>query len=1012
MRETEFGLLGPLLVRSGGATVAVPPGKQRAVLAALLLSGGRAVSPDELAEVLWGADPPQSARVTVQNYVMRLRKVLGDIAPISTQPAGYVLGVPSGELDVTRFEDRLAAARSAARDRSWEAAASEASAALALWRGEPLADVESETLAMREVPRLAELRLQALELRIDADLQLGRQAEVITELRRLAAAQPLRERLHGLLMLALYRDGRQAEALAAYQQARNVLVDELGAEPGPALRELHRQILAGDPELLRARAGGRPPGSGTAVPRELPAPVPHFAGRGSELAMLSALLNGSGDAAAAAVLISAIGGTAGVGKTALAVQWAHQAADSFPDGQLYVNLRGYDPDRPVPAADALAGFLRSLGVPGPDIPTDEAERAGRYRSLLAGRRVLVVLDNAGSVEQVRPLLPGSASCAVVVTSRDSLAGLVARHGAARLDLDLLPPGDAIGLLDGLLGDRARAEPGAVATLADRCCRLPLALRVAAELTAARPGVLLADLAGELADEQRRLDALDAAGDPRTAVRAVFSWSYQHLDPGTARAFRLAGLHPGADFEPYAIAALIGSTLDEARRTLDTLARAHLIQPAPNGRYSMHDLLRGYARELAASHDGEDERRAALTRLFDYYLYAAATAMDAFYPAERHLRPRVAAPATVMPPLATGPAGRAWLDAERGTLVAATAHAASHGWPAHAVRLSATLYRYFMITGHYEEALVVYGHAQPAARQTGDSAAEGYALNQLAGIYWRLGRHQQSADCLEQAMPLFRQAGDRAGQARTMDNLSTLYTDRGRYVEAAALIENAHNIYREIGDRLMEGRTLFGLAQLDERLGRYDEGVDYATRAVAITREVGDRAQEGRAFGLLAKIRRRQGLFGQAIELADQSLAISLEIGDRLEECVSLLELGHVALRQGRTEEAAGYLGQSLDVASTGGLRDAEADALLGLGEFFLATGRPEEARASLTPALELTIECDLRHDQARAHDGLGRACRAFGDELQARRHWEQALAIYTELGVPEAAEVRGRLSSG
>ena len=273
MGETEFGLLGPLLVRSGGAAVAVPPGKQRAVLAALLLSEGRAVSPDELAEILWGADPPQSARVTVQNYVMRLRKVLGDIAPIGTQPAGYALSVPSGELDVTRFEDRLAAARTAARDDSWEMAATEASAALALWRGEPLADVESETLAMREVPRLAELRLQALELRIDADLHLGRQAEVITELRRLAAAHPLRERLHGLLMLALYRDDRQAEALGAYQEARRVLVDELGAEPGPGLRELHRQILAGDPGLLRVRAGGRPDGAGAAIPRELPAPA-------------------------------------------------------------------------------------------------------------------------------------------------------------------------------------------------------------------------------------------------------------------------------------------------------------------------------------------------------------------------------------------------------------------------------------------------------------------------------------------------------------------------------------------------------------------------------------------------------------------------------------------------------------------------------------------------------------------------------------------------------------------
>ena len=334
-----------------------------------------------------------------------------------------------------------------------------------LWRGEPLADVRSEVLRRDQVPELEELRLQAVEWRVDAGLQLGRHGELVPELRSLVARYPLRERFGGQLMLALVRCGRPAEALEAYQFAREVLAEELGTEPGAGLQELHLQILAGDshwPCLSPRRWRGDRP---AVVPRELPAPVAGFIGRGEELTALTELLDRSAEQAPAAVVISAIGGTAGVGKTALAVQWAHRAAERFPDGQLYVNLRGYDPDRPMPAADALAAFLRALGVPGQEIPPEEDERAARYRSLLAGRRTLIVLDNAGSVEQVRPLLPGNPACAVVVTSRDSMAGLVARDGATRLELDLLPPAEAVGLLRALIGRRVDADPAAAAALA-------------------------------------------------------------------------------------------------------------------------------------------------------------------------------------------------------------------------------------------------------------------------------------------------------------------------------------------------------------------------------------------------------------------------------------------------------------------------------------------------------------------------------------------------------------------
>jgi tetratricopeptide (TPR) repeat protein/transcriptional regulator with XRE-family HTH domain len=777
-------------------------------------------------------------------------------------------------------------------------------------------------------------------------------------------------------------------------------------EPLPWLRPKLAKALRVSADRLEELLGEDGGDGATAAPRQLPAMVAHFTGRAAELRALTRVLDDAG--APGTVVITAIGGTAGVGKTALALHWAHQAARRFPDGQLYVNLRGYDPDRPMPATDALAGFLRSLGVSGPDIPAEEAERAARYRSLLAGRRVLVVLDNAGSAEQVEPLLPGSATCAAVVTSRDSLPGLLVRYGAARLDLDLLPPADAIELLRELIGKRAAADPEAVAALASRCSRLPLALRVAAELAAARPAVPLADLAAELADEQRRLDVLDAGGDPRTAVRAVFAWSYQRLDPGTARAFRLAGLHPGADFEPYAIAALTETSLADARRALDRLARAHLIQPAANGWYGMHDLLRGYARELAASQDGDDEENAALTRLFDHYLRAAAAAMDILYPAERERRPPVAEPDTPMPPLAEGTAARAWLDAERGTLVAITVHAAGHGWPAHAVALSAVSWQYLDTCGHYPEAAVIHDHARRAARRSGDWAAEAKALNYRAGVHYRQGRYSRAVGHLEESLALYREAGNVAEQARLLANLGTVYIELGNYQQAASLTKQALDISPDVAMRI---GTLNNLGIIEERLGRYEQAAQYLREVLALSREVGDRVAEARTLANLGHIALRQGHPGEAAGLGKESLACSREIGIRITELAALTCLGDAYTRLGRYQEAAEHIEQALAAAQATGTSKDEAEALILLGKLLLVTGKPRDAHASFAAALDLGIELDLRHIRARTHDGLGRACQALGDADQARRHWQQALAIFTKLGVPEAEQVRARLAA-
>jgi DNA-binding SARP family transcriptional activator/tetratricopeptide (TPR) repeat protein len=1017
--ELEFCLLGPLVVRRGGVALPVPRGRQRAMLAVLLLNAGQVVSVDELAETLWGPVPLPSVTATVRNYVARLRRVLGDAdqARIVTRPPGYFIRAEPGELDVSRFETMLEGARNAARGASWEAAADQARAALSLWRGEPLADVQSDALALREVPRLAELRLQAVELRIGAELRLGRHAVVIAELDRLAAAHPMREHLHAMLMLALYRDGRQAEALAAYQHARRVLVDELGTEPGVELRELHRQILTSDPALAAIESGQLPPGGagsvgsrpGQVVPRELPGAVRHFVGRTAELADLSALLERAGEQTPRTLVISAIAGTAGLGKTALAVHWAHQVADRLPDGQLYVNMRGYDPGQPMTAADALARFLRALGVAGQDIPAETEERAARYRSLLAGRRMLVLLDNAAHAEQVRPLLPGSPSCVVVVTSRDSLAGLVARDGACRLDLDLLPPAEAVRLLRALIGERVDADPGAAATLAVQCARLPLALRLAAELAAARPGMPLAGLAEELADEQRRLELLDADGDPRTAMRAVFSWSVRHLDDDATRTFRLLGLHPGTDFDCYAAAALSGATLGYARRVLGQLARSYLIQRAGPERYGMHDLLRAYAAEQAIDQDSEPERRAALTRLFDHYLAAAAAAADIMFPADPD-RPQISTPASPAPPVTSPAAARAWLDAQRAALVAAAAHAASHGWPGHAIGLAATVFRYTDV-GYFADAAAMHSHARRAAAQTGDRAAEAAALTMLGVADAAQGRFRPAISHLEQALALCRMTGDWVGQARALVSLGSAAYCQGRYQQSAEYCHQALALYRQVGSQAGEARVRLSLGLIDLRQGRHQRAAGHFRGSLALFREAGIRSGEAHALRSLGELELRQGRPKQATGHLRRSLALGRETGSRSCEAQALACLGLVELGQGRHRRATGHLRQALALHSEAGDHSGQSEAHNGLGETFLAAGQEEQARAQHADALALATQANDKYGQARAHAGLASARQATGDSGQAHSHWQQALTLYTALGTPEAGQVRSEIAT-
>jgi tetratricopeptide (TPR) repeat protein len=709
-------------------------------------------------------------------------------------------------------------------------------------------------------------------------------------------------------------------------------------------------------------------------------------------------------------VITAIGGTAGVGKTTLAIRWARDMAGSFPDGQLYVNLRGYDTGPPVLPEDALAGFLRALGMPGQDVPLDAEERAGAYRSLLAERRILIVLDNASREDQVRPLLPGTPSCTVLVTSRNALPGLVARDGAARLDLDLLPMSDALTLLRELIGDRVDAEKTAAATLAEQCCRLPLALRVAAELISALPSLTLAELTSDLADLQQRLDRLDAGGDPATAVRAVFSWSYRTLDEEAARFFRLAGLHPGPDLDEYAAAALSRTSLRQVRHLLSQLTRAGLMQQAGHGRFGMHDLLRAYARELADN--DSQERRTALTALFDYYLHTAAAAMDVMYPGETERRPRAAKFSGAVPGLASPATAQAWLDAERANLVIVSSYAADDEvWHRYTTQLAATLLRYLDNFAHYADAITLYSGARRAARQAGDVAAEARSLTNLAAIDHRFERYAQSADSLRQAIVLSRSAQDRAGEARALGNLSMSEFNQGLYRQAARHLRQALKYFHEIADRSSEARALGGLAGIDAYQGRYRQAERRLRRSRALYHATGDRGGEAETLANLGIAAVREGRLELAMDYLKQALADSRDLGFRAGEAEILLYLGVAELRRGDHSEASRQLELALALWHELRSKRGEAGALNGLGEIALAESRFDLARTHFAQALQLAGKASAIDEQARAHDGLGAADQAAGDDNGASHHWQQALNLYTQLGAPEAGHVQAQLSS-
>jgi DNA-binding SARP family transcriptional activator len=902
-REMEFCLLGPLQVRRDGITVRVPTGMQQSLLAALLLRANTMVSVDELARALWGPTAPPSARASLQNTVLRLRRSLGDAghSRIVAQPGGYQITVEPGELDVERFEALLMAAWAAHRTGSDAEAATLGREALSLWRGQPLAGISSDLLALRDVPRLEEMQLQALEACIDADLRVGRHAEAIIELRQLVAENPLRERLHALLILALYRDGRRAEALAAYQSARNVLADELGVEPGSELRRVQQQILVGHPDDPKQGTSRPAKHLAAVVPRQLPAATPFFTGRAAEMAELTRLLPRAG--VGTGVVICVIAGTAGIGKTALAVHWAHEVAHRFPDGQLYVNLQGFGPSRaPMTPAEAVRLFLDGLGVAPERIPADLDAQAALYRSLLPGKQILIVLDNARDPAQVRPLLPGSPGCMVLVTSRSRLTGLAAAEGAQLLTLDLLTDPEAREMLTlRLTPSRVCSELPAVTELTALCARLPLALSIAAARAAARPTRPLAELVAEIRATRVRLDALGTR-DAATDMRTVLSWSFRQISQPAAGMFRLLGVHPGSDITIAAAASLAGVPIAHARRAIADLADAHLISEHLPGRFTFHDLLRGYAAEQAHSHDGDADRRAGRHRVLDHYLHtASAASLLLSYRDPITLSPLQ--PGAVPEQLTGREQALAWFQAERQVLLAAARTAADSGFSMHAWQIPWAMATFLDWFGYWHELVATQQSAVAATQRISDLYGEAEARRQLARGLVRLGEVADAVTHLTAAIELGAQVGDTILQARTHLDLGGVFESQGRVHEALGHAAQAVRLYRETGHRWGEAFALSGMGWAHAQLVRYHDALDFCSQAMAIFRELDIKLGQSATLDSLGYIHHQLGEYAEAISCFQGAITIDGDAGDRRTRAEVLIHLGDSLLATGNRQEA-------------------------------------------------------------------------------------------------------------
>jgi len=1050
----RFALLGPVDVHGGGGPVEIRGALRRGLLATLLLNHGSVVSTDRLGELVWGDNPPTSVTTSLYNQIMRLRQALGEDADrIRAVAPGYLIHVEPGELDLDEFARLCSLAREATAHQRWTSASELYAEALALWRGDILADVPM-LQSNAAIHQFQEDRLVAVRGRIEADLNLGRHEEVVGELHALISDHPLRETFHEQLMLALYRSGRQADALGVYRDLRRFTVAELGAEPGLALRELHNRILRSDPGLDAPKPAPIPrpmPKSaspGRSVPRQLPADTRLFTGRYNELAALDALAKAAGDGAEPGMaVISAINGLGGLGKTALAVRAGHRVAAQFPDGQLFIDLRGYSDDQePVDAGYALDYLLRSLAVSPQAIPKDLGERAAFYRSRLAGTRTLILLDNVASTAQVRPLLPGAPGCLVVITSRNRLMGLDDAH---LLTLDALSTDEAVSLLRrtaGLSRVPEAEDQHEVELLVELCGRLPLAVRIVAARLRHHRSLTVARLVAELRMTAGRLAHLR---DEDRDLASVFESSYVDLPPAEQRLLRRLSLTPGPDFDVRGVANLIDQDYRGAERLLESLLDHNLLIQHTPLRYRLHDLVRAFALGLGRTDADEQGESAALDRLLTYFEHGAHAANSNLIRTRRPGPPPSAAAPAVAAELTDRDSSLAWMQAERANLLALIPYAAERGRVARAVYLAANLTTHLHQDGLWPQAEQMHVAVIDLASAADDAPAEAEALANLAWVRSKTGRtaaaiqdyehalavsrkfdrrdiealalgglaeaHSQRGDApasiatYKQALDIYLELGDRRGEADTLRRLASEIHLSGDLQLAMKLLNRAQAAFARVGDRVGEATAIGSLGRIQFSMGDMAGAALSTESCLVIFRELGSKVNEATGLYELSRIRHATGAYEAAAELCRQSVALFRDLGHAMGQGNALKGLGVAALAIGDVPAAIGYLEGSLEVFRTMDAFASQADLLQELAAAHLAAGNHAAAASALTEAMGLTGEFSRDHVVAQTLHRLGTLTMATGAHEQALSYFRQARALSSELRYPldEAQALEG-----
>jgi DNA-binding SARP family transcriptional activator/tetratricopeptide (TPR) repeat protein len=984
----EFRVLGPVQALIAGHPVDLGQRKQRLILAVLLLEANQLVPNEWLVDVLWRERPPPSARRIVQAHLSRLRTAMAragaDRVSVSLERRGpgYLLACDPARIDAHQFRVLLERARASADDATRALMLRQA---LALWRGQALADVAGVDLRDKLCRGLQEARLTALEERFDAELRLGHHARLIDELTELAAKYPYRQHFAGQLMLALHGAGRSADALAVYQRTRRRLGDELGLDPSTELRQWHLAILRDDPDLDQVRQAGpqigphtgpragppagRPPGQrsplAAIVPAQLPPDIPHFTGRAASLALLDELLPDAGAGPPRATPVAVVTGTAGSGKTALAVHWAHRHADRF-TGQLYLNLRGYGGARPMDPLEALTALLGGLGIEPARIPRTVDGAAALYRSLLCQRRVIVVLDDASTADQVRPLLPGNPACLVLITSRERLVGTVAREGARPVPIDALTADESWDLLSRLLGaPRVHAEPLATRQLAELCDHLPLALRIAAaNLVNGRFSSVGAYVAEISAGDP--LSELEIDGDEGRGVRAAFELSYAALSAPAQRLFRLLGVAPATELSLDAVAALADTAPTAARHLLRQLVNANLVEHQDSARFTVHNLLRSFgAHRLAADEPGA--RGPATDRLLHWYLARADAAVRLLYPQTRRRSPPAPGTAEVF---GDAPHALAWLEIERRNLVV----------------------------------LLLAAAAEPAlAPQPLIQLAQA-----LYGFFYRRGYVQDWVRVDEAVLAVAKATGDRVAEARARARLGLALELRGQYGPALSCANEGLAISRDTGDDIGRHDCLIAIGAVRLRMGQPDSAEPYVAEGVAVSNSLGDRYGEALSLSHLGLVCEMQERYERAHRHHQRSLTLFRQAGCARGQGLSLHCLARLAERADHLVDAQRLYTESTAMLRAAGDRTALAHALGDLGRVHRRVGDETAALACLHEALPMCVDFGMRAAEAACRQELALARYKDAPE-QAREHWHAALAILRDLGMAPLDEAEAVL---